>query len=350
MSAADRIRQQAGFQAPAPGHVMGLPEQTRHAANPFDVLGIPRNTTDESIVEDAYRKWARILHPDRGGDPRRFQAVSSAYENIVEQLRVAKTESFELLKGRAQSDLRGDYTAANPMAAPLGHGKGFDQRAFNEVFSEHRMWDPTQDGYGEHMVSSSHKVASPSEMLRARDQDIHIPLADGLKGQFNDKTFNRHFDTYAPGQFEPRPDKSTAMVRRVEPEVMEVFKTSTSMAGSLSYEKVDDYSSPFAASGGGGGGAFTDYMKAFSVDALITPHVANVESQGGYTSVEELQSQRSQISFTADPELLEAKNAQDAAERERDELRYRNFLKQQEQVEDQYLAIRNRLPERHHAK
>jgi len=45
----------------------------------YEVLGIASNATAEQ-VKSAFRNAARIHHPDRGGDPDRFQRVKEAYE------------------------------------------------------------------------------------------------------------------------------------------------------------------------------------------------------------------------------------------------------------------------------
>lgn len=71
------------------------------------------------------------------------------------------------------------------------------------------------------------------------------------------------------------------MVRRSEPDTIDVMRNSTSMCSSLSVDKVDDFSSPFASGGGAaGGGAYTDYMRAFSFDSMITPHTADAKGHG----------------------------------------------------------------------
>lgn len=47
-------------------------------ADLYDLLGVPRDASAEDIKK-AYRKRARELHPDAGGDEERFKAVQAAY-------------------------------------------------------------------------------------------------------------------------------------------------------------------------------------------------------------------------------------------------------------------------------
>lgn len=49
--------------------------------NYYDVLGVPKGTSDEAAIKKAYKKSALKFHPDRpGGDKVKFQEVSEAFE------------------------------------------------------------------------------------------------------------------------------------------------------------------------------------------------------------------------------------------------------------------------------
>lgn len=54
--------------------------------NPYEVLGVPRNSSAEEIKK-AYRKLSFIHHPDKGGDEEKFKELSSAYEKIKDPSR-----------------------------------------------------------------------------------------------------------------------------------------------------------------------------------------------------------------------------------------------------------------------
>lgn len=45
----------------------------------YEILGVDRNASDEEIKR-AYRRRARELHPDTGGDPEEFKELTTAYE------------------------------------------------------------------------------------------------------------------------------------------------------------------------------------------------------------------------------------------------------------------------------
>lgn len=58
------------------------PSSRRPGLRAHEVLGVSPVATREEIV-DAFRRFALVHHPDRGGDPTRFQAGVDAYRHLV---------------------------------------------------------------------------------------------------------------------------------------------------------------------------------------------------------------------------------------------------------------------------
>ena len=54
--------------------------------NYYETLNVSESANADDIKR-AYRKMAMDLHPDRGGDPERFKAVSVAYETLSDPQR-----------------------------------------------------------------------------------------------------------------------------------------------------------------------------------------------------------------------------------------------------------------------
>ena len=69
----------------------------------YKVLGVPASATQDEI-KSAYRKLAMKHHPDRGGDPKKFQEIQEAYDTLSDEQK------------RAEHD--------NPN--PFGHGGGYN--------------------------------------------------------------------------------------------------------------------------------------------------------------------------------------------------------------------------------
>lgn len=66
--------------------------------NPYNVLGVPSNASKDD-VRKAYRKLAMKYHPDKGGDPERFQEIQSAYSELTEEPKTDPGFSFGFRHG-----------------------------------------------------------------------------------------------------------------------------------------------------------------------------------------------------------------------------------------------------------
>lgn len=51
--------------------------------DPYQVLGLARDSSPEA-VRAAYRRYALLHHPDRGGDDERFSVGTAAYRRLSE--------------------------------------------------------------------------------------------------------------------------------------------------------------------------------------------------------------------------------------------------------------------------
>lgn len=69
----------------------------------YDILGVKSTATSDEIKR-AYRQMAIKNHPDKGGDPKKFQAIHDAYERITAGK--SKKTSQSVLKSFANMDMR----------------------------------------------------------------------------------------------------------------------------------------------------------------------------------------------------------------------------------------------------
>lgn len=72
-------------------------------SDPYTILGVPRDASKEDIKK-AYRKLAMKYHPDKGGDPQKFQEISNAYDVLTndkpqEHLGVDPNDMFQHMFG-----------------------------------------------------------------------------------------------------------------------------------------------------------------------------------------------------------------------------------------------------------
>lgn len=61
--------------------------------NPYSVLGISNDSSKEDIKK-AYRKLAMKYHPDKGGDPKKFQEINNAYEELTSEKKSSMEQGF----------------------------------------------------------------------------------------------------------------------------------------------------------------------------------------------------------------------------------------------------------------
>jgi curved DNA-binding protein CbpA len=92
--------------------------------DPYIVLGVPRQASGEEIAR-AYRRAARVSHPDGGGagSAERFQAVSEAYEVLRDPRRRAVYDRSHPLARSRTADAGGGlvrYAAPGSQHLVLG--------------------------------------------------------------------------------------------------------------------------------------------------------------------------------------------------------------------------------------
>jgi DnaJ-class molecular chaperone len=89
--------------------------------DPYRTLNVPRSA-DQAAIKQAYRKLAKILHPDRnpGSDraEQRFKEVSQAYDLLSDPVKRAKYDRGEIdADGRPRYAFKGFDVAGDPQGA-----------------------------------------------------------------------------------------------------------------------------------------------------------------------------------------------------------------------------------------
>ena len=87
-------------------------------SDPHTILGVPRDASKEDIKK-AYRKLAMKYHPDKGGDPQKFQEISNAYDDLTndkpqEHLGMDPNDMFQHMFG----GMGGNPFGSDPFGGP----------------------------------------------------------------------------------------------------------------------------------------------------------------------------------------------------------------------------------------
>ena len=88
--------------------------------NYYDVLEVPKGTSDDNLIKKAYKKAALKYHPDRpGGDKQKFQEVSEAFEVLSDPKKKKIYDQF----GEAGLGAAGGATADDENTPTPGMGR-----------------------------------------------------------------------------------------------------------------------------------------------------------------------------------------------------------------------------------
>lgn len=265
--------------------------------NPFEVLGLSNPTDDLDLIKRAYRKQSLRFHPDKGGDERKFAVVTKAYLYLtkkIEQLSVKVSTQEELRDNSRQAlqdtpDVENIYIDKN----------NFNPSQFNEVFEKYRLEDDENGGYGE-MMDNEDRTKQPDEIEVRRVFD----------GKFNRDVFNNVFED---DKVETRKD----LIVYDEPQPLV-------SSGLGYYELGRGKTSDFGHCDTVAGGQYTDYKRAYTTaNRLIDPQAVKTKN---YKNVEDLERERSNISYDLSPEekrKIEIKKAKEELEEEERALRLR---------------------------
>jgi curved DNA-binding protein CbpA len=138
----------------------------------------------EETLKAAYRKAGKRAHPDKGGNEQEFEAVTRAYDYLLDLLR-------RMTGGRMKTS---DVTSPQMLQATRGQDADkwkhvepvklnptkLDMNAFNKMYEQTRMATPDDDGYG--------------DWLKAEEsQGKQIEGVKKFSGKFNRDLFNKTF-------------------------------------------------------------------------------------------------------------------------------------------------------------
>lgn len=246
----------------------------------YELLGIDdgKPLTHEAL-KSAYKRAAIKTHPDKGGSPEKFDAVTRAFlyvQEILEKLipktgKDGKDVRFsipvtldEALKARGIVN----PTAAAPKnamkledAPPIAlNPKKLDMNVFNKLFEENKLPDPDKDdGYGDWLKS----------------QDVSRGTQEAMKGKYNADVFNKTFEEEAKKSASASRDQLSKYKPPSEMILAPGFGTELGAGRPEQYTK-----STTAITGSAGGIGYTDLKYAYSEGSTFSQDIAGVSLDG----------------------------------------------------------------------
>lgn len=289
-------------------HALENPDAALPAdVDPYDVLGVGPNFTWEELKQ-AYRRAARLVHPDKGGSERLFEVVTECFRKLGEEYKFRqggrphhelKRESEAFWADRGPPPPPEDPRGRRGAPGGAGGAADFLQR-FNQTFEEHRLDDEeTARGYADMMEKST-----------GRREDIAVARA--FDGKYSRRKFNEHFErATAPGE-------ATEVIVYREPEPL--LSAQKMQFTELGAPGTQDFSGRAEDAQRGLGLQYTDYKLAHTTTRLVDPRAVAERRQ--FKSVEEYEAYRAKKTHRQlTPEekaWMERKKAEEeAAERER---------------------------------
>jgi curved DNA-binding protein CbpA len=270
--------------------------------SPYDILGVSKNFTWEELKE-AYKRQARLVHPDKGGSEQLFNIVTDAFKKLAYDFKLKQQD-------KQHYELKQNYQNEQPQATyrpNVIHDEHFNDK-FNRLFDENKFDDEEESkGYG-HMMATSSKTR----------EDIDIPQ---VMSKFNKTKFNEIFDKQVPV------GKDVIIYKEPEPLVLAKKLQFTEIGGTT-----EDFSTDATKKTGL---HYTDYMKAHTTSRLIDPR--SIQERKTYKNVEEFESDRAsktQQKLTEE-ELRYQKEMQIKKEKE-EQRRLRRVVEKDERIDKHY--------------
>ena len=244
-------------------------------------------------LKQAYKRAALRNHPDKGGSPEQFDAVTKAFLYVQEVLNklipIHDSDARFTAPVTMDSALRARGVTATAPAprdapkledrAPIAlNPKKLDMAAFNKLFEENKLPDPDKDdGYGDWLKSQETSRAIPPNAMR---------------GKYNADVFNRTFED------EAKKISATVQLAKYVPPA-EII-----LAPNFGSELGSDRPAQYTKAPVGSGIGYTDLKYAYGEGSTFSQGVAGITMDGRPKNLEEAKRE-----YNSAPRALTAEEA-----------------------------------------
>ena len=283
--------------------------------NPWLILDLNDDDYNINNIKKAYKKKALKYHPDKAGKQYedKFQLITQSYIYLL-----GKAEEFDSINKKMSVEVDNiDYidNIYDSVENIYIDKDKFDLNQFNKIFDKYKIPNTFDKGYGDLMKE---------DIKKNDDEEIF-----GKK--FNSDIFNAHFDNIKNKKH------STDIIQFQEPEALDSSNNNLNQSF-LGVNSLDDFGSMNSSNL-----SYTDYKKAH-VDETLLIDINKVKYKT-YKSIDQLESDRSNISYTPTHEdkiryeYLERKKIEDNKRILEEQKKYDNMVKKQYNKLNQRLII-----------
>lgn len=255
----------------------------------------PSYTIDE--LKNSYRKLTLKHHPDRGGDIQNFRMITEAFNFLSEKYQQrASDKTFNQLKTDFNKFTDNQEKTINTQI----DADKFNLEVFNKIYQDNRLENSNDRGYGDWKTTDTSETNKSSI------------------SRFELNTFNSSFEN----QKEHHQDHQQ-LINYKEPE------PSTKGTG-MNYSEIEDSIINDFSSDVDSNLKFTDYKQAHTNNNLININKVKVKK---YKNVDDLENERSNISYQMTPQELERYNIEKRYQTLNEEKRIQNIKAQDDKYE-----------------
>jgi len=302
-----------------------LTELDKSDIDALRLFQLQKNYTIDDL-KFAYKKLAMKTHPDKtGGKSEQFQLVTKCYMSLLEKYKNRESNKLfndlkdgskiyiedqvrSLMKNKHMESSNSESKHTLDLTENVDKTK-FDNKLFNKIYEQNKLWESSDDGYGDWFTSDKSDEA-PEEIFG---------------NKFNINVFNTTFEDYK----EKLISQNGTIQEYKDPQ--ELVSGSTGFTDiDIFARKINDFSKPLpVARGGKYDLAYTDLKTAYTnKGAFIDPNSVEFKE---YKNVDELKRDRSNIKYIMTPEQMHDYELKKRKEIEEEEKR-QDLIRQRDNV------------------
>ena len=259
-------------------------------------------------------------HPDRAGEKYQevFQVITQSYIYLLNKCEQFNEHDIKISREVTKSTYEDNI---NEKVENIHIDKDkFDLNQFNNIFEKYKLPDTFDEGYG-NLFKEDIETSTKQPNLNKNDDEIF-----GKK--FNNDVFNSHFSKLKNKKH------SSDLVEYQEPSAMESALNNNLQ--NLGLDKITDFGAVNS-----NALSYTDYKRAH-VDETLLIDVNNVKYKT-YNSVDQLESDRANISYTANSEDKKRYEYMERKKAEDDNYRTQQMRMKDDLVSNHYQKMNQRL-------